>query len=267
MIHQERDLSLEIAPVIKQAGAIILSYFNTQLTRTEKVDHAIDHGFVTEADLASEKYIIEGLMSIIPGAGFFAEESGKQESNQSDYCWVIDPLDGTTNFAHGLPYFCVSIGLTYKEKPVFGMIYQPITDELFWATEGKGAYLNGKAIRVSMAPLEKSLIAVGLPYAKDQACAHLINSTWPIAQAAYTVRTFGAVALDIAYVAAGKIEGALFEELGWWDVAAGMVLVQEAGGQSTDFNNKHVGPDYLSFIATGNPEVHQKLLILLKYKV
>jgi len=264
MMHLNKDLVSDVAPIIKHAGAIVLSYFHTRLTRTEKLIDGIDHGFVTQADLASESYLIEHLAPLIPGASFIAEESGIATGKQHDYCWVIDPLDGTTNFAHGLPYFCISIGLTHNEKPVFGMIYQPLTQELFYATEGKGAFLNGKPIRVSQAPLEKSLIAIGVPYAKDQAFAHLITSTWPIAQRVYSVRTFGAAALDIAYVASGMLEGALFEELGWWDVAAGMLLVQEAGGQVTDFSGNEIDPDYKSFLATGNPEVHQVLLKMLK---
>ena len=263
MIHVEKNLAQEIAPVIKQAGAIVLSYFNTQLTRTEKVEHGVDNGFVTQADLASEKYLIETLHTLLPEAGFFAEESGKQ-GNITDYCWVIDPLDGTTNFAHGLPYFCVSVALTYKNVPVFGMIYQPITDELFWAIQGQGAFLNGTAVTISKAPFNQGVIALALPYAKDTGCKQLLSTSWQIEQAAYTVRILGAAALDIAYVAAGKMEGVILQELGWWDVAAGMILVQEAGGIVSDFQGKPVGPDYTSFIATGTQESYQKLLIFLK---
>lgn len=264
MIHLDRDFAHEIAPIIKEAGKIVLSYFHTNLARTEKIEGGIDHGFVTQADLASEHYLIEQLKKSIPGAAIIAEESGKKAAQGSDYAWVIDPLDGTTNFAHGLPYFCISVGLTYKDQPVFGMIYQPITDELFYATEGKGAYLNGSLMRISSAPMEQSVIAIGLPYAKDQIYANLLESTYAIGSHAYAIRSFGAVALDIAYVSAGRLEGAIFEELGWWDVAAGMVLVTEAGGQVSDFQGKLVTPDYQSFIATGTLEVRERLLSLIK---
>lgn len=263
MLHLDRDLASEVAPIIKDAGSVVLSFFHKKVTRTEKYEDGADHGFVTEADLASESYLTQQLGNLIPGAGFIAEESGKTTGEKSDYCWVIDPLDGTTNFAYGIPYFCISIGLTYQGKPVFGMIYQPVTDELFYATEGKGAFLNGKPIRVSQAPLEKSMITFCLPYEKDTVFENLLTTTLVVAKNVYAIRKFGAAALDIANVAAGRVQGAIFAELGWWDIAAGIVLVQEAGGQTSDFQGNHVGPDYKSFIATGNSEVHQKLLKLL----
>lgn len=266
MIHQDIDLSAQVAPIIKKAGEIVLSYFHGRLTKTEKVTNGIDHGFVTQADLASETYLKQELAPLIPGASIIAEESGKTENTNSDYCWVIDPLDGTTNFAHGLPYFCISVGLTYKNSPVFGMIYQPLTDELFYATQGKGAFLNGKPITVSQASLEKSLLIVGLPYAKDRAYNHLLESTFSIAHHVYAIRNFGAVALDIAYVAAGRAEGTIFQELEWWDVVAGIVLITESGGQVSDFHGDQISQGYKSFIATGNPKVHAELLNLLKIK-
>ncbi|MCX5922537.1 MAG: inositol monophosphatase family protein [Candidatus Dependentiae bacterium] len=263
MIHQERDLALEVAPILKKAGALVLSYFHKNLTRTEKFDHGASSGFVTEADLASEQYLIEQLRGVIPEAHVFAEESGNV-GEKSDYCWVIDPLDGTTNFAHGLPYFCISVGLTCKDKPVFGMIYQPLTDELFYATVGKGAFVNGVRLATSQEALNKSVIAIGLPYAKNTAYAHLLEKAPFIARQVYAIRHFGAVALDIAYVASGRLEGVVFEDLGWWDVAAGIVLVHEAGGFSSDFEGIEVGPAYRSFLAAGNPEVYKKLFLLLK---
>src|SRR5688572_18903690 len=137
MIHKNDDLALRIAPIIRHAGSILLTHFTTKLTRTDK---GYDQGFVTQADIESEKYLITALKAIMPDAAIFAEESGQSTTN-SDYCWVIDPLDGTTNFACGLNYWCISVALTYKNKPVFGMIYQPLLNELFYAQEGKGAFL------------------------------------------------------------------------------------------------------------------------------
>jgi len=267
MIHVKRDLASEVAPIIKEAGKIVLSYFHGRLTREHKVTQGVDHGFVTQADLASEKYLKQELTPLIESASILAEESGNTETANSDYCWVIDPLDGTTNFAHGLPYFCISVGLTYKKNPVFGMIYQPLTDELFYATQGKGAFLNGKPITASQAPLEKSLLVVGLPYSKDRAYNQLLESTFEIAHHVYAIRNFGAVALDIAYVSAGRAEGTIFQELEWWDVVAGIVLVTEAGGQVSDFQGRPIAKGYKSFIATGNAQVHEKLLNLLNKQV
>lgn len=259
MIHEQIDLRSAVEPIIKEAGKIVLSYYHQRLTWKEKGN---DNGFVTEADLASERYLIQSLTPLIPGASFFAEESGK--TGESDYCWVIDPLDGTTNFAHNLPYFCISVALTYKKVPIFGMIYQPILDELFYAQDGKGSWLNGQKLSLESVPFEKSLIAIGLPYAKNEKYAYILENMWAIARQAYAVRHFGAVALDIAYVAAGKLDGVIFSDLGWWDVAAGMVILKEAGGLSTDFDGKRVGADYKSFIGASSQQVHERLIRLLK---
>ena len=260
MMHRKLDLVRVVTPIIKGAGSIVLSYFNTVLDRTEKSG---DHGFVTKADLESERYLIKHLASIIPGASFFAEESGKTGGIATGYCWVIDPLDGTTNFAHRLPYFCISVALTYNNEPVFGMIFQPITQELFYAASGMGAFLNGKRIRVSEDSFSQGMIALGLPYAKDDTFDYLLHRTLTIAREAYAIRHFGAVALDAAYVASGSLEGMFFENLGWWDVAAGMLIIQESGGIVTDFHGESVNPGYKSFIA-GAPKIHQRLKELLK---
>ena len=258
-MHKELDLVGVVTPIIKGAGSILLSYFNTSLERKEKEG---DHGFVTKADLESESYLIKHLSAALPGSSFFAEESGQTGNTSQGYCWVIDPLDGTTNFAHGLPYFCISVALTLKNEPIFGMIYQPITDELFYATKGGGAYLNAKPLKVSQAPFDKSVIALGLPYAKDDTFGFLLARTLTIGRQSYAIRHLGAVALDAAYVAAGVLEGMFFENLGWWDVAAGMLLIEEAGGMVTDFQGKIINPAYKSFVAGGG-EVHKRLIEIL----
>ena len=156
-----KDLRDRVESIIKEVGKLQLSYFPNarSLARHEK-DGA---GFVTEVDIKSEEILIERLSQIVPEADFFAEESGI--SGNGDYRWIIDPLDGTINFAHGLPHFCISIALTYKNDPIFGMIYQPLLNELFWAEKGKGAWFNGERIRVSSPKsFDKSLLVVGLPY-------------------------------------------------------------------------------------------------------
>jgi len=279
MIHEQKDLAALVSPIMHEAGKLLLSYYHQRLNWKEKEG---DNGFVTEADIASENFLIQSLTSIIPGASFFAEESGKSEG-QSDYCWVIDPLDGTTNFAHGLPYFCISIALTHKNVPVFGVIYQPLLNELFYAQKGKGAWLNEAQLSVNLSGacgrtqiktessefltesfLKKSIIAIGLPYAKNEEYAYILENTWTIAREAYAIRHFGAVALDIAYVAAGRLDGVIFSNLGWWDAAAGMVILSEAGGTITDFQGNQVGLGYRSFIGAGSGEAHQRLLNTLK---
>ncbi len=255
--------------IVKEAGRIVLSYFDKALTFTEK-DRA---GFVTEADIASEQFLIKELGLLLPEASFFAEESGKSQASREAtpgtagsgaYCWVIDPLDGTTNFAHHVPYFCISVALTYHDKPILGIIYQPILEEFFYAEKGRGSYLNGVKISVAREnELAKSMVAVGFPYAKNKQFMELIAGLQRILPQTSSLRCYGAVALDLAYVAAGRLDGAFFEGLGWWDVAAGIVLIEEAGGRVTDFQGQDVGPSYESLVAA-NREMHEKMLPLLK---
>jgi myo-inositol-1(or 4)-monophosphatase len=247
-----------IKPIMEQAGQILLGYFDKKLTFTQK-DQA---GFVTQADLASEEYLIEALGALLPQSVFHAEESGK--TGDGDYRWVIDPLDGTTNFAHGLPYFCISVALTHHDKPIVGAIYNPMLKDFFYAQRGGGATLNGVQVRIrEQQDLSRTVMAVGFPYAKNKQFMELLENVQRILPETYALRYFGAVALDLAYVAAGRLDAAFFEGLGWWDVAAGIVLIEEAGGQVTDFQGRQVGPDYVSFVAANGP-MHQKLLPFLK---
>jgi len=250
------DWRAVLEPIIRQAGVILLSYYGKVLTCQEKKNH----GFVTEADYASENYLIDQLAKVLPGASFFAEESGRL--GDDDYCWVIDPLDGTTNFVYKLPYFCISVALTYKGKPQVGILYQPLTNELFFAEQGKGAFFNGEKIKISLPKcFNNSLVAMGLP------CQFLkrkqLLQAEQIAQKVYGVRHFGAIALDLAYVACGRMDGAFFTHLAWWDVAAGMLLIEQAGGVVTDFSGQPVSKDCVSCIA-GSKMVHSRMLMVLK---
>ncbi len=247
-----------IEPIIRQSGTILLDHFQTQLTRTRKGDK----GFYTEADLASEEYIKRELGILYPEVAIIAEESGFNNIT-SDYCWVIDPLDGTTNFAHGLPYFCVSIALTYKGEPQFGIIYQPLTNELFYAYKGKGAFCNGNPMVVSTTPLEQSLLFIGFPYAKGESFLHVLKHLESVSARTFAFRHLGAIALDLAYVADGRGDGVFFEDLEWWDVAAGILLIQEAGGLATTYKGEPVRNGYYTCIA-GNPVVYKALQPLLQ---
>lgn len=260
MWHKQTDIAPLVAPIIRQAGALLLAYFHQPLSWTVKQDKS----FVTQADLASERYLIEQLTKLMPDAQFYAEESGASGQGNSPYCWVIDPLDGTTNFAHGLPYFCISVALTYNNEPIFGMIYQPLTNELMHGQQGRGAFINDEPIKTSSLEFPEAVVALGLPYLRQQEYTDLLEKGREIAKQAYAIRHFGAVALDIAYLACGRLEGVVLRKLGWWDVAAGIVIVQEAGGVMSDFEGKVVGPNYRSFVAACSPQVHQKLLNLLK---
>jgi len=259
MLKEGLQESVEI--IVRQAGAIVLSYYHKKLDWNDKPGH----GFVTQADIASEKFLIEELSKVLPEAGFFAEESGKQGS--TDYCWVIDPLDGTTNFAFGIPYFCISVALVKNNVPLLGVIYDPLSEELFSAVQGKGATLNGQKIEVAQnRQLNKSLLLVGFPYAKGKAFMHVLQNLEEISPRSYAFRHMGAIALDQAYVAAGRADGLFFEDLAWWDVAAGILLIKEAGGVVTTYQNEAIKPGYTSFVAA-NPAFHADLLLQLNKQV
>lgn len=252
------DLQKQVEPIIRKAGEILLSFYGKNLIKHYKPQH----GFATEADLASEKFLIEELGKVLPQASFFAEESGKS-GKPNEYCWVIDPLDGTTNFAHQIPYFCISIALTHNDVPIFGMIYQPLEDELFLAQKDKGAYLNNQKISVSHPnQLEKSLFVVGFPYNRGIHYDHLLERVKRVRAHSYSFRYFGAAALDQAYVAAGRLDASILEDLAWWDIAAGMIIIQEAGGVVTTFDNKLVTPEFVTYVS-GSPEMHEQMISLL----
>ena len=254
------DLPTVVEPIIRKAGDILLSYYHKQLTWKDKQEH----GFVTEADVASEEYLIEQLKKLLPETSFFAEESGKQGNQESEYCWVIDPLDGTTNFAYGIPHFCISVALTQHDKPIFGMIYLPLQNELFYAEKGKGAFLNGKRIAVAeQRPLDRTLLLVGFPYVKGHTFLSVMHHLADISPKTYAFRHLGAIAVDQAYVACGRGDGIFFEDLAWWDIAAGLLLIEEAGGVVTTYQGTEVTSSYQSYVG-GNRQIHTRLLDFFK---
>ncbi len=251
------EITAKVEPIIKQAGKIVMHEFGKPIPWHEKKDA----GFVTAADLASEAFLKKELEKILPGAAIIAEESGLQQG--SDYCWVIDPLDGTANFAHGLPYFCISVALTFKGEPIWAGIYQPITDEFFYASRGNGASCNGAPIRVhEPESLAKSFLVIAVPYQKDQYFKKVISALQLIAPKTDYFRHMGAVALDQAYLASGRFDGLFFAELGWWDIAAGMLLIREAGGVVTTFEGGPVNQQYKTYIGA-SPKIHEELIKLI----
>lgn len=250
----KKQVLAQVEVVVQEAGTLLLNWFQRGLERSYKKDGS----FATQADLESERFLVEKLKKIVPGAGFFAEESGKVAGNE--YCWVIDPLDGTTNFAQGLPYFCISVALTQQNEPILGVIFQPVLKELFSALKGQGAFLNGQHITVSSPQrLDQSFAVVAFPYQRDEETVQKLLS---VAHRAYAFRKCGAAALDQAYCAAGRFDLTLFSGLSWWDVAAGMLLIQEAGGLVQQFDGSLVGPEYRSFLA-GNKPVCQEVKALM----
>ena len=230
----------QVETIVRQSGAILLSHFNTALTRHIKSDGS----FATQADLASEKHLITHLAPLVPGAGFYAEESGIVEGNE--YKWVIDPLDGTTNFAQGIPYFCVSVALTYNDERIIGAVYQPCTDEFFYAYKGHGATLNGKKLQgTDNKKVEEAMIACDFYYEKENFFCPIVAS---LDAQGSSLRRFGAAALDIAYCASGRFDAVLHQDLKWWDIAAGSLILEEAGGKAAMLSGKSLDNQARSFL-------------------
>jgi myo-inositol-1(or 4)-monophosphatase len=191
--------------------------------------------FVSTADHRAEKTIRQELTRARPGYGFLMEESGASIGTDPEHRWIVDPLDGTTNFLHGVPHFCISIGLERAGEIVAGVVFDPIKDELFWAEKGQGAYLNDRRIRVSSRrQLNTALVATGTPYGMTAKRKEYLRQLDAVMAKVAAVRRFGAAALDLAYVAAGRYDGFWEFGLSPWDVAAGLLLVREAGGYVTD---------------------------------
>ena len=220
--------------------------------------------FVTEVDHAAEKVIIETLLTAYPGHGILAEESGSTQGAQdSDYVWIIDPLDGTTNFIHGFPVYCVSIALAVKGKVEQAVIYDPSRNDLFTATKGRGAFMNDRRIRVSKRTrLEECLISTGFPFRPGDNFKNYMNMMADVMQRTAGMRRPGAAALDLAYVAAGFTDGFFETGLKPWDVAAGSLLVTEAGGLIGNFTGEADFMDHQECMA-GAPRIYGQLVPLL----
>ena len=218
---------------------------------------------VTEADYQAEKTLIESIHRYFPQDNILAEEAGDHEQS-SHRTWIIDPLDGTTNFVHGFPFFAVSIGLEIEGEMVAGVVLNPFMNERFEATRGKGAFLNRKPIAVSRTNhLKDALLATGFPYDIHEKHEEVLNYFRKMVITAQGVRRPGSAALDMCYVAAGKFDGFWEQGLKPWDTAAGVVIVKEAGGELSTFQGKHYSP-YEESIVAANPLVHSQIIATLK---
>jgi myo-inositol-1(or 4)-monophosphatase len=220
--------------------------------------------FVSAADLKAEKTLKTELAKARPGLGFLMEESGATPGDDPNGRWIVDPLDGTTNFLHGIPHFAISIALEFKGEIHAAVVYEPIRDEMFWAEKGRGAYLNDRRLRVSArSKLADAVVTTGIPHAgRGDPMAYLREMRVVMDQVA-GVRRFGAAALDLAWVAAGRCDAYWESGLSPWDVAAGVLLVSEAGGYVTDFEG---GGDMIEGggIVAANDHLHAPLLKLLQ---
>jgi myo-inositol-1(or 4)-monophosphatase len=245
----------------REAGKILLEKFGRKLEFSDKSEKNI----VTEADLASERFILEQIHTHFPRHAVLAEETGAVVREEGfDYRWIIDPLDGTTNFAHSYPCFCVSIGLEkLDEGVVVGAIYDPTRDEMFAAEKGGGATLNGRKIRVSdVDEIVRALLVTGFPYdvAKRERFIELFSRFVLNAQA---VRRDGSAAIDLAYVACGRFDGFWEDGLNAWDTAAGSLIVAEAGGQMSHYDGSPFNPHQPQMLAT-NRLLHDAMLEILQ---
>jgi len=221
--------------------------------------------FVTEVDRAAEAAIIETLSTAYPQHAFLAEESGASRGqHDAEYTWIIDPLDGTTNFIHGFPQYAVSIGLRQRGVLTQAVVYDPTRNELFTASRGRGAFLNDRRIRVSRrSKLRESLIGTGFPFRQLEHLDEYVRMFKRITEETAGIRRPGAAALDLAYVAAGRLDGFWEFGLSPWDMAAGTLLIIEAGGLVSDFDGEE------NFLFTGNvvcgaPKIHEQLLALVQ---
>jgi myo-inositol-1(or 4)-monophosphatase len=254
-----RDYFLDAAiEAALAAGRLQRSRFATDVA----VDLKGAKDLVTELDTASEALIVGMLLERFPGHGILAEE-GSYPAGDGRHTWIIDPIDGTTNFAHGFPWFCSSIALERDGQLQVGVIYNPINDELFTATAGSGAFLNGRRLKVSQrAPLSASLLGTGFPYDCATDPENNFDSFIRFQKAARGIRRAGAAALDLAYLAAGRLDGFWELKLKPWDVAAGTLLIQEAGGTVTAFDG---GPYRVRNhrILASNGLIHHEMTALL----
>lgn len=252
--------------IAREAGQLLREYAaqpNHADTKSASVD------LVTAADRAAEAFIVERLTEQFPDFYIIGEEGGGYENSgdQNGYRWYIDPIDGTTNFAHGIPHFAVSMALaTDKNEPIFGVIYDPMRDECFSAIKGLGATLNGRPIQVSKTEkLAHAVVGSGFPYNKWTSPEHNADHWANFVVRTQGVRRLGSAALDLAYVAAGRLDGYWEHHLSRWDVFAGIVIVQEAGGNVTDYDGlqENVTVEKPRLVVS-NGKIHDEILQVLK---
>lgn len=224
-----------------------------------RIEYKGVNDLVSYVDKQAEIQIVAGLKELLPEAGFITEE-GTESPTEADYTWIIDPLDGTTNFLHGLPCFSVSIGLHHQGEVVLGVVYEINLDECFYAWKGGGAYLNGKRMQVTPAQkLGDSLLATGFPYSSMDLTELYLKILGSYMAKTHGVRRLGSAAADMAYVAAGRFEGFFEFNLNSYDVAAGVILIQEAGGKVTDFRGGG-DPVFGRQVVASNGHVHDEML-------
>jgi myo-inositol-1(or 4)-monophosphatase len=253
-------LTQEVIELTKSVGQFIRE--ESLRFTPDKIEYKGLNDLVSYVDKTAEKQLVAGLLAILPEAGFVTEEKTNQTTAET-YHWIIDPLDGTTNFIHGIPTFSVSIALQRNQDLVLGVVYEINRDECFYAWENGGAWLNGKAIHVSKAPkLANTLLATGFPYYDFKKKEPYLKVFQELMEKCHGLRRIGSAAVDLAYVACGRFDGYFEYNLQTWDVAAGVVLVKEAGGEVLDFSGGHNYLQEREVLAT-NGHITKELLQII----
>jgi myo-inositol-1(or 4)-monophosphatase len=243
----------------RQAGRYLLEKFRTEFT----IRHKGEINLVTEVDVAAEDMITSRLRKAFPGHSILAEEKNSATS-RGHYTWIIDPLDGTTNYAHGFPFFSVSIGLEIAGQIEFGVVFDPVREELFTARRGKGALCNGKPLRVSATEaLGSALLATGFPYDIRTSRQNNLANFCAFALSTRGLRRTGSAALDLCYVAAGRLDGFWEAKLNPWDCAAGFLAVTESGGRVSDYSGRPTSI-YDAQVIASNGKIHDQMVSVLE---
>ena len=254
-------LTKKVISLTKEVGEFIRG--ESLIFDREHIEYKGLHDMVSYVDKTAERDLVKGLTSILPEAGFITEEQTSTVL-ADDYNWIIDPLDGTTNFIHGVPAFSISIALQYKNELVLGVVYEISRKECFSAWKNGGAYLNGRRISVSNAPaVENTLLATGFPFYEFSKMEKYLNVLRTLMQKCHGLRRIGSAAVDLAYVACGRFDGYFEYNLNSYDIAAGMVLVREAGGQTFDFKGENDCFARREIIAT-NGRISSELLDVIR---
>lgn len=245
----------------EEAAKIQLKYYNTDIEIGRKRDY---NDLVTEVDKKCEAKIIEIINSYFPDHNLLGEEGGYLEK-KSDYVWIVDPIDGTVNYAHAVPIYCVSIALEINGEIVLGIVYSAMTREKFWAEKGKGSWLNDKKISVSDVEfLKDGLLVTGFPYGAKDNMDHCIDHFVNFVQMGLPIRRLGSAAMDICYLACGRFDGFWEVNLNPWDVAAGYLILNEAGGKLTDFNGRNYSIYGKQILATNGRKIHGEMVEVIK---
>lgn len=259
LAYNSREFGESALAAIREAGEICRDAWG----KPSRTRHKGRIDLVTETDLAVQEFLREKLARILPEASFLGEEDGGAGETPEGLVWIVDPVDGTTNFAHRLPFFAVSVALCAKRDPLFGAVFAPMLNDLYWASAGGGAFHNGKPLAVSaVSELTDALVATGFPYEPGPVMDGILGALGKVIPATQGLRRIGAASLDLAYVAAGSMDAFYEAGLKPWDMAAGWLLVREAGGVVTRPDGAPVYPG-APLLAT-NGRLHAALVDLLK---